>query len=308
MNPLEFSRPSSPQRLPIQPAAPVPHVKPIRCILSGTAGGCWLAVMLIVGTACATVPAADTGGPHTIRPRSAAAGMNADSIDAHIHALMTERQIPGLSLVVVNQGRIIKEGHYGLANLELNVPVNESTSFMIASMSKAFTSVGLMLLVDDGTVRLDDPITNYFDDLPPTWREITIRQLLDCTAGISNDWDLNPPGSHDFFLVNTTDDAFLRALADVPLLFTPGEAYNYAAGTFVVDMLIEKVSGVPYAEFMRTRVFEPLGMTRTMINDASKVVPQRASGYRIENGVLARGRRISPAAEARRCGGAHDGA
>jgi CubicO group peptidase (beta-lactamase class C family)/pimeloyl-ACP methyl ester carboxylesterase len=253
--------------------------------------------MLLAATAGAVVPVADPGGPHSIQPGSSA--VSSDSVDAHIRALMAQRQIPGLSLVVIKNGRIITEGHYGLANVELNVPVNENTSFMIASMSKAFTAAALMLLVDDGLVNLEDPVTNYLGDLPQTWRAITLRQLLDCTAGISNDWDLHPPGEEAYFLTHNTDEGFLRALADVPLLFTPGEAYHYAAGTFVVGMLMEKVSGVPYAEFMRTRVFEPLGMTRTMINDASLVVPHRASGYRIENGVLTHGRRISPAAEAR---------
>lgn len=153
-----------------------------------------------------------------------------DDLDAWVAALMAEQQIPGLSLVVVQNGSIVKAGHYGLANVELNVPVNEETSFKIASMSKAFTAAALMLLVEDGSVSLDDRVTSHLDGLPSSWDDITLHQLANNTAGQSNDWDLHPGrpsrlgtwtiNSSDYFLHNSTDDAFLRALADLPLLFT----------------------------------------------------------------------------------------
>jgi D-alanyl-D-alanine carboxypeptidase len=263
-------------------------------------GKCCLAALLIVGAAGATAPAADTSSPHSIPHRAPA--VPADSIDAHIHTLMAERQIPGLSLVVVKDGSIIKEGHYGLANVELNVPVNENTSFMIASMSKAFTAAGLLLLVEDGKVALDDPAAKYLDGLPATWSDVTLRRLLNHTAGLRDDWrtwDAARPGGNEFFLTRTTNEEFLRELIEEPLLFTPGERVSYGCGPFVVGMIIEKVAGMPYAEFMRTRIFEPLGMTYTMIYDALAVVPHRASGYRLVDGALQQGFRISPAAEAR---------
>ena len=231
-----------------------------------------------------------------------------DDLDAWVAEMMAREQIPGLSLAVVQNGNIVKVGHYGLANVELNVPVNEETSFKIASMSKAFTAAALMLLVEDGSVGLDDRVTSHLEGLPSTWDDITLRQLANHTSGMSNDWDLHPGGprpddwtnnSSDYFLQNTTDEAFLSALTGLPLLFAPGERSSYAAGTFVIGMVIERVSGMPYAEFMRTRIFEPLGMTRTIINDAARVVPHRASGYRLHRGELMNGWRISQAAEAR---------
>jgi D-alanyl-D-alanine carboxypeptidase len=240
---------------------------------------------------------------------SAPAPAPGDSLDAWVASLMAEKRIPGLSLVVIRNGRVARAGHYGMANVELNVPVNEETSFRIASMSKAFTAAAVMLLVEDGRLALDDRVTSHLDDLPQAWRDITLRQLLNNTSGLSNDWDLNPRRgtdpetwtvhSSDYFLRNTTDDDFLRALADLPLLFPPGERYSYAAGTFVAGRVIEKVAGVPYAEFMRVRIFEPLGMTRTMINDSERIVPHRAGGYRLHGDVLMRGYRLSPAADAR---------
>jgi D-alanyl-D-alanine carboxypeptidase len=262
-----------------------------------------LPVAIMIVTACSVATAAPRGGA----PANAAHYI--DDFDAWVASLMARTRIPGLSIVVVQSGSVVRAGHYGLSNVELNVPVTEETSFKIASMSKAFTAAALMLLVEDGSVGLDDPVMSHLEGLPPAWRDVTLRQLLNNTSGLSNDWDLNPGmgtnpdewtnNTSDYFLHNTTDDAFLRALADLPLLFAPGARYSYAAGTFVIGLVIEKVSGMPYAEFMRSRIFEPLGMSRTMINDASRLVPHRASGYRLHHGELMNGHRISQAAEAR---------
>lgn len=257
-------------------------------------------------SAPASVPALAAAPATAVVPATPVTG-DPDPFEAWVAGYMAERRIPGLSVVVVRDGDIVRAGHYGLANVELNVPVNEVTSFRIGSMSKAFTAAALMLLVEDGRVRLDDRVTDHLAGLPESWGDITLRQLLDNTSGLSNDWDLNPGtpteewtvNSSDYFLRNTTDDDFLRALADLPLLFTPGERYSYAAGTFVVGRVIEKVAGVPYADFMRSRIFEPLGMTRTMINDSERIVPHRADGYRPHGDVLMRGYRLSPAADAR---------
>jgi D-alanyl-D-alanine carboxypeptidase len=267
--------------------------------------GRWLPAAMLLATACAP----PTGTTMAAAPSHTQERNGRDSLDAWVTSLMAERRIPGLALAVVRNGSIVRTGYYGLANVELNVPVTGETAFKIASMSKAFTAAALMLLVEDGVVGLDDRVTRHLDGLPAAWNSITLRQLMNNTSGLSNDWDLNPSldtppeawtvNSSDYFLRNTTDDDFLRALAELPLLFPPGERYNYAAGTFVIGKVIEKVAGVPYAEFMRTRIFEPLGMNRTMINDASRVVPHRAAGYRLQNGSLMNGYVISPAAEAR---------
>jgi D-alanyl-D-alanine carboxypeptidase len=287
----------------------------MRLHVASLRGARWLAAVLLMVGGCG---APLVGSPGNTPGRASASGLaavpgttarDADPLDAWAASLMARGRIPGLAVVVVRNGTIVRSGHYGLANVELNVPVNEETSFRIASMSKAFTAAALMLLVEDGRLALDDRVTSHLDGLPASWHDITLRQLLNNTSGMSNDWDLNPGwgtdpenwtvNTSDYFLRNTTDDAFLQALADVPLLFPPGERFNYAAGTFVVGRVIEKVSGMPYAEFMRARIFEPLGMTHTMVNDAERVVPQRASGYRVQGGVLMRGYRLSPAADAR---------
>ena len=224
-----------------------------------------------------------------------AASAQSAAIDSYVRAEMTRLHIPGLALVVVKDQKIVKESYYGLANVELNVPVNDHTSFEIASMSKQFTDAAILLLAEEGKIGLDDNVRKYLDDLPAEWHDITIRQLMLHTAGLRDDWD----EPDDFFLTKNTDEEFLRALTAFPLKFKPGERFSYGCGPFVLGMVIKKITGKPYSQFMRERIFTPLGMTETQVNDPQNIVPNRASGYMFENGVLKNGVRISPAAEAR---------
>lgn len=222
------------------------------------------------------------------------AGQSKD-VDAYIRDWMARRNIPGVSLVVIKAKKVVKSSNYGLANVELAIPVNERTSFEIASMTKQFTAAALLLLVEDGKVSLDDRITKYFDGLPETWHEIRIHQLLDHTSGLKDDWDAD----NDFFLTKNSNEAFLTALKAAPLKFQTGERYGYSCGPFLVGMIIEKVSGKSYAKFMQERIFDRLGMASTHVNDASRIVPDRASGYIYRDAKLMNGVRISPAAHAR---------
>jgi CubicO group peptidase (beta-lactamase class C family) len=124
---------------------------------------------------------------------------------------------------------------------------------------------------------------------------ITLRQLLNHTAGLRDDWDEDD----DFFLTRNSNGAFLRALIDEPLKFKPGERMSYGCGAFVVGLVIETITGKSYADFMEERIFRPLAMTSTQINDPFRLIPNRASGYVMREGVLKNGVRVSPAAEGR---------
>ncbi len=224
-----------------------------------------------------------------------AVSVRGDIIDSYVRTEMTNRHIPGLSLVVLKKGKIVKANNFGLANVELNVPVNERTSFEIASMTKQFTDAAILLLAEERKLSIDDHITAYFDNLPPEWHDITIRQLMLHTSGLRDDWDEDDK----YFLSNNSDEDFLRALTSVPLYFKPGDRFSYGCGPFLLGLIIQKVSGQPYAQFMHERIFAPLGMTSTHVNDASTLVRDRASGYVFAGGELKNGVRISPAAEAR---------
>src|SRR5687767_1779347 len=177
-----------------------------------------------------------------------------DAIDSYIRNEMATKLIPGLSLVVVKNRKIVKASHYGLSNVELKVAVNERTSFEIASMTKQFTNAAMLLLVEEGKVALDDSVRKYLDNLPDTWADITVRRLMDHTSGLRDDWDEN----NSFFLTNDTNEKFLRALVASPLKFKPGHGFRYSCGPFAVGLIIEKVTGKSYAQFMEERIFRPL--------------------------------------------------
>ena len=172
----------------------------------------------------------------------------ADEVDDYLKTEMAELHIPGLSLAVVRDGRIVKAQTYGLANVELNVPATADTEFSIASMTKSVTASAVMLLVQDGKINLDDPISKYFDGLPESWQPITVRHLLTHTSGIKDhfhDYPFFPIAKLDRKL-EYTDEEYLKALIDSGLNFKPGAQWAYSSTGFtLLGMIIKKVTGKP---------------------------------------------------------------
>lgn len=214
---------------------------------------------------------------------SFSAAGRADTVDDYIKGEMAEQHIPGLSLCVVRDGRIIKDQTYGLANVELNAPATAETEFSIASMTKSVTASAVMLLVQDSKINLDDPISKYFDGLPESWQPLTVRHLLSHTSGIKDhfhDYPFFPIAKLDRKL-EYTDAEYLKALIDSGLNFKPGAQWAYSSTGFtLLGMIITKVTGKPYADFLRERIFTPLGMTRTHVISLADIIPNRAAGYR----------------------------
>jgi CubicO group peptidase (beta-lactamase class C family) len=217
-------------------------------------------------------------------------------IDSAVRAAMEARRIPGMQVAVIKYGLIIKKGNYGFANLEDRIPVTDSTKFSIASMSKAFTCAGILLLMEDGKLNIDDPVGKYIDSLPASWQIITIRQLMNHTAGIWDDWDNK---GDNFFYTNKSDSAFLAAFKKVPLKFQPGHGFSYSCGPFILGLIIAKISGETYRGFVQHRIFDKLGMTNSCINDADSIIHNRAAGYISKDSAIVHGRQISAAAQAR---------
>ena len=225
-------------------------------------------------------------------------------IDSAIKAAMETRQIPGLQVAVIKYGLVLKKGNYGYANLEDRTPVTDSTLFSIASMSKAFTCAGILLLMEEGKLSINDSVGKYFDSLPASWAGITVRRLMNHTAGLRDDWDEDD----NFFYTHKSDSAFFAALKAAPLKFQPGDGWSYGCGPFVLGMIITKVSGESYPEFMKHRIFEKLGMTNSRIDDPESIIPNKAAGYRLKDHKLVHGKQISAAAQnAGRCGRTDDG-
>ena len=208
------------------------------------------------------------------------------AVDSYVRSQMERHRIPGVALAVVKNGQVVYEKAYGLANVELNVPVTPDTVFQIQSITKTFTAAAVMLLVEEGKLSLDDPISGHLDGTPDTWKAITLRHLLTHTSGIKD--FINEPTAS--LRLDVSEAEVLAATAPRPLNFTPGEKYAYSnTGYHLLAMVIRKVTGKSYGDFLAERVFKPLGMSRTRVQDVSEVLPGRASGYLWRGGKLVNG-------------------
>jgi len=209
----------------------------------------------------------------------APAGLDA-AVDGFAQDLLDERQAPGLSIGIARAGEPLLIRGYGLANLEHAVPVTADTVFRIGSVTKQFTAAAILLLVEDGLLSLDDTLDQFFPDFPRSG-EVTIRQLLQHTSGIHNYTSLEgfmgttAPLDHDAGRMV----AYI-ASADPLYDFEPGTGWSYSnSGYMLLDYIVEQVAEEPLAEVLRTRIFDPLGMTRTRMDDMAEIVPGRAQGY-----------------------------
>ncbi len=201
------------------------------------------------------------------------------SVDALISSIMHERQIPGLALAVVADGALTHMAGYGVASLELDAPVTPETMFQSASVGKQFTAAAIMLLVEDGLLALDAPLTEYLGLAEQPWASITLRHLLTHTSGVADylaaiDW------RRDY-----TDAELLSGIAALPPLAAPGVAWRYSnTGYLLLGLVIQATSGRPYGDLLAERIFGPLGMVSAQVNSLSAIIPQRAQGYELVDG------------------------
>jgi D-alanyl-D-alanine carboxypeptidase len=215
------------------------------------------------------------------------------SIDDYIEGRMHKRHIPGVSIAIVQDGKVVLAKGYGVANVELSVPATENTVYQLASVTKTFTATAIMILAQEGKLALDDRITARLPDLPAAWGEVTVGHLLNHTSGIKSYTavrDFHKTSRKDY-----TQREILDLVAKEPPEFAPGEKWNYNnTGYFLLGMLIEKVTGKAYGEVLDERIFKPLGMTQTRVNDLHAVIPNRAQGYTWNGKELRNGDYVSP--------------
>jgi CubicO group peptidase (beta-lactamase class C family) len=210
-------------------------------------------------------------------------------IDRYVQAEMRRQKIPGLSLAVIRNGRITILKSYGLANVEHRVPVKPETVFQSGSIGKQFTAAAIMLLVQDGKLSLEDKITKFFPDAPAPWNKITLRHLLNHTSGLG-DFPPEIDLRRDY-----TEDEYFASFKKAPLAFEPGTKWDYSnAGYVTLGILIRKVTGKFYGEFLQERIFQPAGMTTARVISEADIVPNRAAGYRLVNGELKNQEWVSP--------------
>ncbi len=219
----------------------------------------------------------------------AASAQSEAKVDEFVKTAMDMAKIPGISLAVIKDGRPAIVKGYGLANIEHNVPVKPETIFQSGSVGKQFTAFAVMLLVDEGKIGIDDKIGNHLEDVPDAWSNITVRHLLTHTSGMTD-----YPDSFDF-RKDYTEDELLKIIKETPLAFKPGERWQYSnLGYVTLGIIIHKVSGKFYGDFLAERVFKPLGMTTARVISERDIVPNRAAGYVLRNGEVKNQGWVSP--------------
>ncbi len=204
---------------------------------------------------------------------------HADGVDDYLKAQMTARHIPGLSVAVVQDGRVVKTAAYGVSDVAAKTPVTLDTRFILGSCTKPFTAVAVLQLMEAGKVDLDAPVAHYLNGLPAAWSRITVRELLTHTSGLPNyrkflehatlsDPKYNQPGS------------VVALLTDKPLNFPPGTKYEYSNSNYhLLAQLIENVSGQTYEDYLAAHQFQAAGMTATHLASLPVLLPSQAVGY-----------------------------
>lgn len=186
----------------------------------------------------------------------------------------------GMVVLVGRNGRPVISRAYGFSNLEHGVPTTPETVFRIASVSKQFTAAAILLLMEDGRLDLDDPLSLYVPELPQA-NEITLYHLLVQTSGLPDYAD--DKTSNATMSVARSSDEMIQWIASLEprQLFKPGERWSYSNSNYaLLGAVIERVGGKPIQDFFEERLFTPAGMEHTGFDDPSEIVPSRAAGYR----------------------------
>lgn len=211
-----------------------------------------------------------------------------DRVADFVNGYLTQKQIPGCAVMVRHNGKVVLSAGYGIANREHDVRVTSQTVFQSGSIGKQFTAMAVMLLVEEKKLALDDPVAKYLD-VPSAWSGIKVRHLLTHTAGLG-DYPENFSLQKDY-----SEDDLLKMIIAQPPAFAPGEKWNYSnLGYVTLGILIHKVSGEFYGDFLLKRVFTPLGMKQTRVISEADIIPNRAAGYVLKNGALKNQEWVSP--------------
>jgi D-alanyl-D-alanine carboxypeptidase len=235
---------------------------PRRARRTGRAGIAALAAALMAWPGCAK-PAGTT----------AARGGVAAQIDALVARYLQRTYVPGVSVAVIRGGRdtLVFRG-YGVANLEHHVPATAETVYPVSSITKQFTAAAVMQLAEQKRLALDDSVGQYLPGLPPAWRRVRIRQLLNHTSGV--------PDRPVLLREELPPDSVVARAAGDPFAFAPGTRWSYSnVGYLVLGLIIEKASGESYPGYLQARIFQPLGLKSTRTCDPERVVEHRAAGY-----------------------------
>lgn len=213
----------------------------------------------------------------SLLPPAVSAAPKTDTIDAELTRLFPA-DLPGAAVLVVKDGATLLNKGYGLANVELNVPVKPDQLFYAASVGKQFTAAAILKLAEDGKVSLQTPIRRFFPNIPPAWNGITVEQLLNHTSGIANIFT-DAEFRRRAFEEHTPEQLLAQAIA-MPLLAPSGTGYAYSSANYtLLAMIIEQLSGEKYDAYLARQFFVPLGMTHTYFIRETKLIKDLATPY-----------------------------
>jgi CubicO group peptidase (beta-lactamase class C family) len=202
--------------------------------------------------------------------------INFDELEATVNEELKTTNTPGAAVAVIVDDRLVFAKGFGVSNVETKTPVTPDTLFRIASTTKMLTAAALVALAEQGKIKLDEPIGKYVKDLNPKLSQVTVHQLLTHTAGIRDGYSTN--GTHD----DSALASFVHSWTDDYLIGSPGEVYSYSnIGYGLAALVLESVTGKPYADAMNDILFQPLGMRRTTLRPTEAMTYPLSQGHEI---------------------------
>jgi len=212
---------------------------------------------------------------------------NADidrKVDEYMDAVLRVDGFSGTILVARDGKPIVSKG-YGMANIELNVPNAPDNVFRLGSVTKQFTGMAIAMLQERSKLKVSDLMCKYISDCPDAWKPITINQLLRHTSGVTN-YTAFPDFARTTVMPTTTAE-MVEKLKKPPLDFEPGAKMSYSnSGYYLLGVIIEKVSGKTYADFLQENIFTPLGMKQTYYDDPQLIIMKRSAGCQKQAGKI----------------------
>lgn len=197
-----------------------------------------------------------------------------DSTDLIVQKMMKEQKVVGLALAVIKNGKPVVNKGYGLANVEHNAPVTAETVIRLGSVSKQFFTTAILKLMEDGKLSIEDSIHKFFPDAPEIWRPIRLKHLMSHTSGLKREG----PAYNNSII--QPDLVIIKSAYPLPLDFKTGEKYQYSnIGYYILAEIISQVSGRPWQDYIKEKLFIPAGMKNSGMTDFYQIIPHRASGY-----------------------------
>jgi D-alanyl-D-alanine carboxypeptidase len=238
------------------------------------------AVTALAALASATLLPTAGASAQSLPPPGATAALTPQqtaAIDTIAATVIERKATPSVAIGVARNGKLVFAKAYGYRNLDDNVPADADTMYGIGSNTKQFTAACILMLRDAGKLDVDAPVSRYLPGIPHGG-EVTVRNLLTHTGGYAEYTEL--PDIDELGARPVTNDEILATVTSRPLGFKPGTKWQYSNTGFVMlATIVEKLSGMSYGDFLRTRIFQPLGMTRTHYEDEQLVEADRATGY-----------------------------